>query len=80
MAYIDWIDHSYNDSRDWRTAGDIIERLKEDIVIRSYGKIIYEDDRKVIIAAEQRLDKDIHNPIYRAYTTIHKQLEVKRGK
>ena len=52
----------------------------EDIVIRTYGEILYEDENKILIATERRLDKDISLPKYRYLGVIHKKLVIGRGK
>ena len=79
MSYIDWVDHSSDGgSRDWRSASEIVERHTADVMVRSYGEIIYEDDTKVIIAGNKRLDTDLAVSLYRGYTLIYKKLIVGR--
>ena len=80
MSYIDWIDHGKNLDQDWMTKTQVVELFQEDIVIRTYGEILYEDENKILIATERRLDKDIFLPKYRYLGVIHKKLVIGRGK
>ena len=79
MSYIDWTDHQGDFSNTWRSQSEIIERTTPDIIIRTYGRIIYENDERAIIIGEERLDKDIYTPLYRYFTVVLKRLEVGRG-
>ena len=76
---IDWLDH-HGTPDGWRTKAEIVERCREDLVIRSRGEVLYENAKKLIIASETRLDKDLTSPLYRDYTVIYKKLVVKRRK
>lgn len=79
MPYIDWIDHHGDSALEWRSKGDIIERSAADVVVRTYGEILYEDEDKIILAGERRLDADLWQPLYRHITTVMKKLLVGRG-
>ena len=72
---IEWFDH-HGDSGTltWRSKSEIIERCEADVVVESVGEVLFEDGRRVIIASEKRLDSDLSQPIYRAYTCIYKKL------
>lgn len=61
----------------FRSKADILDSLnldKADFIIRTYGDVIYEDDTRLVIAAETRLDEDLNVPLYRNYTIIYKAL------
>ena len=74
MSYVDWIDHHGDSTQTWRTRSEIVDNSEKDFVIRTYGEVIYEDDEKIIIAAEKRLDEDLWKTLYRYTTTIMKKL------
>ena len=62
------------------TKDSAVEIFREDVIIRTYGEILYEDDRKIILATERRLDKDIIPTLYRYFSLIQKPLIVRRSK
>ena len=79
MTYetIDWLDHFGNTDPGFRSKAEILESLSletADFIIRSHGEVLYEDDTRVLLAAETRLDEDLKIPIYRHYTIIYKAL------
>lgn len=79
---IEWLDHHGDPigSAVWRNKSEIIEQSNADVVVESTGEVIYEDRKKVIIASEKRLDADLSQPLYRAYTNIYKKLILHREK
>ncbi len=79
MAYIEWIDHHGCDDDRWRTKSELIEMSEDNMVIRTWGVVIYEDEEKLIIASEERIDKDLVAPIYRKTVTVMKKLITGQG-
>ena len=79
MAYVDWIDNSGSTDPKFRTVGEILESVGTNLVIRTWGEIIDENDTRVIIASDKRLDSDLRLPLYRYYTAIQKALVIGRG-
>lgn len=75
---IDWLDHHGDGGGRWWLRSEILERAMEDVVIQIHGEVLFEDSKKVIIATESRLDKDLLQPLYRAYTVIYKKLIIHR--
>lgn len=77
MEVIDWIDHYGNYDEHWRSRGEIIERaMTPDVVIRTFGEVLAEDSKRVLVAGEVRVDEGL----YRHYTVIYKKLIVKRDR
>ena len=62
------------------TKDSAVEIFREDVILGTYGEILYEDDRKIILATERRLDKDIIPTLYRYFSLIQKPLIVRRSK
>ncbi len=77
MELIDWFDHFGNTDPGFRSKAEILDSLnldKADFIIRTVGEVLHEDDSRVVIAAESRLDEDLNVPLYRHYTIIYKAL------
>ena len=75
---ITWKDHSGNQYRDGYTVSEIRKRMKEHVVNRTVGMVVFEDAERVTIAHEARVDGD--EVAYAYYTTIYKALIVSRKK
>ena len=72
IEVITWADHSANHRSEEYTLNQIAKRIKEDFVNRNVGFVVYEDERRVCIAAEARIDADLEETLYSHYTTILK--------
>ncbi len=76
---IEWLDHSGDlDTPRWRSQSEITEGCQADVVVESTGEVIFENEDRLIIASEKRLDTDLPQPLYRLYTNIYKTLIRKR--
>lgn len=79
MTFVDWIDHFGQADDLFRDRQDILDRVKEPVVIRTHGIILYEDKDKIVMVSEERLDADLVKPLYRQYMVIRKKLVIGRG-
>ena len=69
---ITWFDHSGNKTGNDFTKREIAKNIKEDIVNRTVGFLVYEDKRRVTLAHEARIDADLEEARFSLYTTIYK--------
>jgi len=75
-----WLDHSANHSRDDFTLAQIARRVKEDVVNANIGMLVYEDETKIVLAHEARVDVDLEEASFSCYTTILKICILERKK
>jgi len=69
---VTWLDHSGNYTRDDFTVAQIAKRVKEEVVNVTIGMLVYEDDSKIVLATEARVDVDLEEALFSHYTTIYK--------
>lgn len=74
---ITWFDHSANHGESV-DKGKIATSLKEQVVTRSVGMRVFEDETRVTLAHEARIDADYEEAGYSCRTTIYKALIVRR--
>ena len=72
VEMITWLDHSAQHSSEDFTLTDIARRVKEDCTNRNVGFVVFEDETKVVIAHEARIDSDMYEPRFSHYTNILK--------
>ena len=77
---VEWYDHSGDSGERWKSEKEIIEDTGSDCVIRTHGVIIKEEEDRLIIASEERRDRDLIVPMYRSYSVIYKKLIISREK
>jgi hypothetical protein len=78
VTVIDWLDHHGSTNDTFCTKASIMESIGDDFIIRSYGEVLEEDEEKVVIVGERRLDKDLGAPLFRHFTVIYKALIIQR--
>lgn len=78
IEVVTWHDHSHNDDNGGYTLTEIAQRLEEEVTFRTVGFLVYEDERRVTLAHEARVDADLREPSFSRYTTIYKALILDR--
>tara|TARA_Y100000310_G_C20683073_1_gene817223 strand:- start:2901 stop:3179 length:279 start_codon:yes stop_codon:yes gene_type:complete len=75
---IDWIDHFGSNTKEWHSRGAILERIEEDMMVRTHGVVLFEDENRVLIASAERIDVDLSSPLYQDWSVIYKKLITNR--
>lgn len=75
-----WVDHFANHARDVFTAKEIVNRTQEDFVCENIGFLVHEDERKVILSPEARVDVDLDEPLFSHYSVILKVCIIERAR
>ena len=80
IEVITWADHSANHAREEYTVSEIERRTQARCMNRNVGFVVHEDDEKIIIAHEARIDADMDEVRFSHYTTILKAVIETRRK
>ena len=78
IEQVTWLDHYSVHSKDSWTLAELAQRVKEDCVCVSVGMLVYEDEKKLTLSMEARVDEDWPEAQFSHYLTIYKNAILER--